>query len=422
MPKLRVFVSSTCYDLGILRSELRPFISAMGYEPVMSDYSDVLFDPRTHTHESCLKEVPGSDMVVLIIGSRFGGVAIPSASAILDFEKLRQLSTKSNLLQTAESLSITQLEVLKAVEASIPVYTFVEEKVLGDHLLYEKNKDKKGIIDQIDFPSIQKRETAKYIFEFINFLSHRVTNNGIISFSRLDDIKSHLASQWSQLFQRLLLEGRTKTLEEKQYRDFSDRIEDLKALILASIATPDLRETAKGALQFRRLIGFISALEVPDPRELLLSDLDWDGVLKGARIAQIRVAEIRIEEGDRVRPYALLVLENRTFYRCLINPRLIPQLRIDWSNFLKLESHAREAIVDALLQDSETRRFPLIEYIPTDVDEYLSERQSRTSSQSPMDGEEQGAAANPLSPGTLAEKPDASIVSADLHETGTNTA
>ena len=85
-------------------------------------------------------------------------------------------------------------------------------------------------MNEIEFPSIQKKETAKYIFEFINFLTHRKNNNGIVSFSRLDEIKENLISQWSQLFQRLLLEDKTKSIETRRYIDFSERLEDLKAV------------------------------------------------------------------------------------------------------------------------------------------------------------------------------------------------
>ena len=39
MADMRVFVSSTCYDLSLLRSQLRTFIKSVGYEPriVMRD-------------------------------------------------------------------------------------------------------------------------------------------------------------------------------------------------------------------------------------------------------------------------------------------------------------------------------------------------------------------------------------------------
>lgn len=372
MARLRVFVASTCYDLDILRSELRPFILGMGYEPVMSEYSDVLFDPRSHTHDSCLKEVPGCDVVVLIIGARYGGNAVPSAFDHLDFAQLEQLSTKVGVLEAKDKLSITQLEVLKAVEQSIPVYAFVDDKVFHDHHVYEKNKDKKHIIDSIDFPSIQKKETAKYIFEFINFLSHRITNNSITGFTRLDEIRTHLASQWSQLFQRLLLESRTKTQEAHRYRDFSERIDDLKAVVLASLATPDLRDTAKGAIQFRHLIGFVSSLQFVDHRELLLSNITWDELLKKARIREVRtIGEERVS-----RQNLYIILDDETFYRARYPSQALDDFRIDWGNFMTLEKPAREAIVSALLEDRATRRFSMLIYVKQNFDEYLSSRDS----------------------------------------------
>lgn len=88
MAGLRVFVSSTCYDLSVIRSQLRIFIQNLGHEPLMSDYSDLLYDPRIHTHTSCVDEVASADVVVLIVGSRFGGKTVPEALAKLDFDSL----------------------------------------------------------------------------------------------------------------------------------------------------------------------------------------------------------------------------------------------------------------------------------------------------------------------------------------------
>lgn len=373
MAKLRVFVSSTCYDLNILRSEVRPFILSLGYEPIMSEYSDILYDPRQHTHDSCLKEIPSADVVVLIIGSRFGGSAVPTSLSYVDFSRLQKLSTKTGILENSEKLSITQLEVLKAIQASIPVYAFVEESVYHDHHVYEKNKAKKDVIDQIEFPSIQKSETAKYIFEFINFLSHRNANNGVYSFSKLEDIKSTLTSQWSQLLQRLLSESRSKAHEERRYRDFAEQIEDLKAVVLASLATPDLREAAKGALQFRRMIGFISNFQFVDHRKLLLSDLDWDGLLDSAGVKEIK----RYESSDRpMRTESVIILRDGTFYRCRLPIRIIEEYRIDWNAFSILEDDSRAAIVDALLEDREMRRFglPVLQHIPEQYEEYSARK------------------------------------------------
>ena len=370
MAKLRIFVSSTCYDLGVIRSELRPFISSMGYEPIMSDYSDILYDPRSHTHDSCIKEVPNCDMVLLVIGQRYGGTAIPSVIEGFNLDILKTATTRTDLLEHKEKLSITQLEVLKAVEQSIPVYAFVDEKVLHDHHVYEKNKDKKEVIDAIEFPSIHKKETAKYIFEFINFLTHRVKNNSITSFTRLEDIKGTLVNQWSQLFQRLLSENRTRTVESRRYIDFSERIEDLKAVVLASIATPNLRDTARGAIQYRHLVLFISSLNVPDHKFLLTSDMNWDEVLK-----HVGIVDIRMDEAEsRFRSEMFMILEDGTFYRCRYPRRFLEDMKIDWANFIKLDKDNREAISEALLEDKETRRHSPIRYVPKNFEEYFAEK------------------------------------------------
>ncbi|WP_415770293.1 DUF4062 domain-containing protein [Pseudomonas sp. LB3P38] len=156
MAGLRVFVSSTCYDLSVIRSQLRVFIKALGHEPLMSDYSDLLYDPRLHTHSSCVDEVAAADVVVLIVGSRFGGKVFPEALARLDFDLLKAESKSVELLKSQESLSVTQLEILKAVESGIPVFTFVDNSVWHDHALYEKNKGGK-IINDIQFLRLKSK-------------------------------------------------------------------------------------------------------------------------------------------------------------------------------------------------------------------------------------------------------------------------
>jgi len=129
MPSPKVFVSSTCYDLGPTRERLRKFLLDLGYDPILSEYSDVLYDHRTHTHTSCLQEVPGADMVVLIVGSRFGGKAVPEALSAVDIDRISNNGFDVSAIDNITSLSVTQLEVLKAVEAQLPVFAFVDEKV-----------------------------------------------------------------------------------------------------------------------------------------------------------------------------------------------------------------------------------------------------------------------------------------------------
>ncbi|WP_080769894.1 DUF4062 domain-containing protein [Aeromonas caviae] len=381
MARPRIFVSSTCYDLSVIRSELRPFITSLGYEPVMSEYSDILYDPREHTHDSCVKEVPNCDMVVLIVGQRFGGTGIPAALESINLENLKSKSTKNDILDHIESLSVTQLEILKAIESATPVYAFIDDRVMHDHHVYEKNKKNKAIIEQMEFPSIDKRETAKYIFEFINFLSHRSSNNSISGFTRLEDIKVTLTSQWAQYFQKLLSENRQRSKEARRYADFSERLEDLKAVVLASISTPDLRDTARGAVQYRNLIGYLQGLNFSNAREVLLSNSSWEDILQLAGVVDIREVSREDEDGWSDSD-TYLVLKDGTFFISQYSMDVLERLKHEWSNFSGLNDESRKAIVDVTLEDRSLTRFPrhrrLVRHIDKSLEEHLAEQSEKS--------------------------------------------
>ncbi len=350
MAKLKVFVSSTCYDLNIVRSQVRSYIKQLGHEPVMSDYMEVLYDPREHTHKSCIQEIAGCDVAVLIIGSRFGGKGVPAAFDEIDFEDLNEKSASTDILQTKEKLSVTQLEICKAIEDSIPVFTFVDDRVMHDHLVYEANKSSEAI-DTIRFPSIEKPETAKYIFEFINFLRHRTEGNSVTGFSKVEDINAYLSSQWSSLFQRLLHEQRNKEAERKRIDYFASQIADLKAAVMSSIQTPDLRQTASGAIRFRRLIDFLRSLDIKDFHNVILSSKTWEEVLEAADIVDIKDVPGRMGTISS-RSSAVLIRADGRFYETRFPYRLYQELAIDWSSFTELNLESRNAIIDAVTESS----------------------------------------------------------------------
>lgn len=361
MAGLRVFVSSTCYDFSLLRSQLRLFIQSLGYEPIMSDYEDILYDPRIHTHTSCVDEVANCDMLVLIIGSRFGGKATSEALEKIDFERLRKEEKKVEQLKAEGKLSVTQLEVLKAVENEIPVYTFIDKKVWHDHSLYEKNKNSE-IISQIIFPSIEKQETAKYIFEFINFVRLRTRGNNIFTFEKGIDIEEILKKQWSAYFQRLLYEQRYNREEQKKMEMLTNQFEDLKTAILSSIENLDQREIARGIVRFRRLFDFVLGLKHVGQDYLKETEDSWEQLLEKAGIVEIiDPREIFVENPMRYRVRLFLVCKDRFFYEFRFNKDYLEELRNEWKAFLTLSSKSREIIIEALREMN--RGMSLIRYV-----------------------------------------------------------
>jgi hypothetical protein len=350
------------------------FIQSLGHEPVMSDYSDVLYDPRVHTHTSCIDEVATCDIVVLIVGSRFGGKGVPEALSLIDFDKLMTESKNITSLENKENLSITQLEILKAVEEGIPVFTFIEERVWHDHALYERNKHNQDIIDSIDFPSIEKKETAKFIFEFINYLRHRAKGNSVFSFSKVQDIEDTLRKQWSSLFQRLLQEQRNRSAETRRLDLLTEQFEDLKTAILTSIGTSNEREVARGVVRFRRLIDFLRGLGVQDSPFVTREKHTWDELLRHVGIEKVIDTDDLPIFTFKKRSYphrrgAFLVKTDGTFYETRYPVEFIHEMSLEWEAFCELAPESREVIIDAL---SDMRIGPpIMRYYRKPFDEYI---------------------------------------------------
>lgn len=176
MASPRIFLSSTCYDLAEVRDSLTSFIESYGFEPCLSDHGDVFYHPDLHTHESCITEISNCQLLILIIGGRFGG------SYIADITK-----------------SVVNAEYISAKELNLPVFSFIKKDVLDDHRLYRKNKES-SIVQKINFPSIEKQEYAIKIFEFIEDVRLAKVNNGFFPFEHSRDIENYLRKQWAGMF------------------------------------------------------------------------------------------------------------------------------------------------------------------------------------------------------------------------------
>jgi hypothetical protein len=341
----------------------------------MSDYHDVVYDPRIHTHTSCIDEVSGCDAVVVIIGSRFGGASVPQALERVDFESVEKLSSSIEALKKKDAISVTQLEVLKAVECSIPIFSFVEERVWNDHATYEKNKSK-SIAGEIEYSSIDKPESAKYIFEFINFLRHRTRNNGVNSFSKYQEIEESLRRQWSGILQRLLSEQRQKVVDARRIDTLSEQFEDLKAAMLSTIGDDNRREIARGVVQFRKLNDFFVGLgsHVDVSTLLVRQNFSWNDFLLSLNIENTllvpRDLGRSLQSRNGARLTALLVKDNQAVI-ALYFPLDLEILTKDFESFMKLSEQNKRIIMEAL---NEGKNSPVraVEFIQSNLDNFLS--------------------------------------------------
>ena len=179
MAKPRVFVSSTFYDLRTVRDDLDRFIRSVGFEPVRHERGHIAYGQGERPEEYAYREVDFCEILVCIVGGKFG-----SSSATGPY-------------------SITQKELKTALDRGKQVYVFVEESVHHEHRYYLANKTVLGV-----------RHTAVdnvKIHEFLEEIYALPKGNPIFPFAVSAEITSLLSEQWAGLFQRLLTEHAAKS-------------------------------------------------------------------------------------------------------------------------------------------------------------------------------------------------------------------
>jgi hypothetical protein len=144
----KIFISSTYFDLRQVREDLGRTVSDMGFEPMRSETNSFPIDPGLDTVENCRRVVEReADILVLIIGGRYGYVPEDSGK------------------------SVTNIEYLTARAKGIPVYVFIERSVLDILPVYKRNPsaDFSGVVENpavLDFISKIRDQDRVWTFAF----------------------------------------------------------------------------------------------------------------------------------------------------------------------------------------------------------------------------------------------------------------
>jgi hypothetical protein len=117
---MRVFISSTCYDLVDLRAELELFFREAGVEAVLSDSlsSEFQTKPDCNSIETCLANVRNCDEFLIILSGRYG----PSLG-------------KAGF----DDVSATHLEYHEALKHNKPIRMFVRDRLEADYSIWRSN-------------------------------------------------------------------------------------------------------------------------------------------------------------------------------------------------------------------------------------------------------------------------------------------
>jgi len=197
MARPKVFISSTYFDLKSIREELDRFVTSIGYEPIRHEMGHISYGRDEPPENYAYKEVEYSDILISIIGSKFG--------------------TTSN----QGIYSISQAELRKAYDENKQVYIFIDEAVHSEYKFYLANKH----LNDITYTAV----TDKRIFGFIEEIYQLKHGNPIFSFRTGLDIVTMLRDQWAGLFQRLLSQEklRSQTALTEQLQQSLQTVSDL---------------------------------------------------------------------------------------------------------------------------------------------------------------------------------------------------
>lgn len=197
MAKPRVFISSTFYDLKQTRAELDLFLDQLGYEPVRNEEGDIPYGKDDALEDYCYKEIKSVDILISIIGGRYGSESKKHDS------------------------SVSQMEIRAALAENKQVYLFIDKNVLSEYETYLLNKE-----SEIKFRYVDD----KRIYNFIEEIKTLKANNNIKGFDTVSDITKYLKEQLAGLFQRFLQE-QTRVKEVNLIKGIEKTAQTLNRLV-----------------------------------------------------------------------------------------------------------------------------------------------------------------------------------------------
>jgi len=140
---MKVFLSSTCYDLADVRAVLEDYLARHGHIPLLNDRHSFPVDPGMHRHDVCVHGVGDANLFILVVDGRYGA---PYARN--------------------HEISITHAE-FKAAAGNVPMIAFVRRSIWDERNTFREN------------PSLKP-----------------VTVDSAKTFELIDDVQAHPAGVW----------------------------------------------------------------------------------------------------------------------------------------------------------------------------------------------------------------------------------
>ncbi|PKN73368.1 MAG: hypothetical protein CVU50_03505 [Candidatus Cloacimonetes bacterium HGW-Cloacimonetes-3] len=197
--KPTVFISSTIYDLKDLRSSLRWWFEKSGFRVLLSESNDFPVEPNASSYKACISAIQSTDVFVLLIGNRVGGMYDSSNRISItrqEYREARTVSENRNLQMIAfvRQELWTIKEDRKALEKY--VISMIDSESLEEEaksLIYHPSK----IADEAEalFSFIDEVTQKKVMNDAIAGNASFPVNNWINPFSSFEDIVKTLETR-----------------------------------------------------------------------------------------------------------------------------------------------------------------------------------------------------------------------------------
>ena len=198
---MRVFVSSTVYDLVDIRGELEQLLRELGISPVMSDrkLSDFNFALDANSIETCLLNVESSDAVIVVLDQRYGP---PLGDYGFD------------------DVSATHLEYRRAKRHEKPIYFYVRDRLEAEYSIHRKSK----AADAVKFSWVSPKDRGLFAFlgEHRELHANSNGNNWFSIFASSVDLKASVRQHFEPVIKPQVL---LHAIQENRFPLFTTKLD-----------------------------------------------------------------------------------------------------------------------------------------------------------------------------------------------------
>ncbi|HET7463531.1 MAG TPA: DUF4062 domain-containing protein [Longimicrobium sp.] len=174
--KPRIFISSTIYDFRDLRSALKHWLEALGFEVMLSEFNDFTKPLDVNSYQACLEAIGRAQYFVLLVGSRTGGF----------YNKAESVTITRKEFQTAyELFGEGKLKLLTFVRTE--VWNLRDDRKALERLLRDEYQAR------FEIPDDEVKRIARHGSTIVN--DANVTFDFLGEIGRLDQMKAAVAGQ-----------------------------------------------------------------------------------------------------------------------------------------------------------------------------------------------------------------------------------